>query len=138
MLPLGAVRGREAFEPIAFHGPRKPLALARAHHIHRRDSFEGLDRDGFAHLVRRLRLRGQPPLADEPLGIGVGLAGVSHLRFRPSGRLDVLKTHLDRVVSVGLAGFDLCNGARPDLNDGHRRQPAGLVIHLGHPHLLAK
>ena len=126
-------------KPCRFIGPAKPLPLLVPTMSTDLMPVEDRHRDRIARLVRRTRpWRAAATRWTNRFGVVPAFLAWPTSACGPPRGLDVLEAHLDGVVAVGLAGLDLRDGARTSLDDGHRDQPARLVVHLGHAHFFAK
>src|SRR5262245_33426389 len=151
---LDAVAVAQTTEVVPLDRAGVAATLGGADHVNGLDVLEDfLDREQLSHFEPG-RV-GHAKLADIPLRLRIGLGGQGYAgglagftalgfqlfgdvaAFRPSGappRL-ILEAELHGVVAVALLVPDLQYRARAHLQDGHRGNPALVVIDLRHPNL---
>lgn len=138
MLSFRAVRGRESGETVSLHRAGETFAFAGTHNVDKFIFCKSRDRDGVSDFVRWLDLVGQPHLSDKSLGSDICLLSMSDLRLLHARGLYIVVAHLNCIIAVCLAGFNLHNCAGPSLYDGDGHQATRLVVQPGHPNFFAQ
>jgi hypothetical protein len=151
---LDAVRRSLAGKMMPLDHAGEAAPLGDAGDVHSRDAVEDLDREllaDFGAIRRTANLTHKPLRFASSLGgnfnagrgaaarsLAVQLGDMTTFAAASQAPGLVLKTELDRFVSVAIRGANLQHCAGADLEDGHRNRLSRLGKYLRHPDLAAE
>src|ERR1700733_5917157 len=126
---LHTVRSPQAAKSVSLHDAREAPALARSGHVDRSDRAKKIDgqRLAFAYFSGPVLA----DLPDIPLGLSAHLASVSPRRLSRVLALLVVKTKLQRVITVALGSSHLEHRTRTAFQHGHGYDDPVFLVNLG-------